>query len=71
MSHITTTIWTCDRCKTATEDYRQPEGWARVIMTTPVLANPLEVDDEYRTEVEVCDPCSAIIRLEMFGANDE
>lgn len=46
MSHTRRDIYRCDRCG----DFRnmptneQPQGWHRVIMSSPVLAHPFEAD---------------------------
>lgn len=57
---------TCDRCGTSTEvpGNAQPEGWKRLMLSSPPLASPLETTRPI--DVHLCIDCVADYRTWYF-----
>lgn len=69
MSVTRTSNYTCDRCaKTQAQPLNdQPARWSRVMMSKPVLANPMEVDGAL--DLMLCGQCTMEVRDAMTTRN--
>lgn len=66
MSHLRIHQWTCDCCADTlelTDNGSQPQGWARMSLTSPPLASPLE-GERVIPEEHLCAAC--VERLRRF-----